>query len=301
MGQCRRRPPRASSATAAVNESAGAPPQSARGCTWVLVGSHDCPPSREEIRPHRSSRSSTLEPLARQTLRLPRLGQRHLRTRWLGGARRRRTRRMPPVRSSDSTGATTAGPGNRGGRVDGVGQRKAMRRAGPGRRRRYVAETQLVLGAAAGRLTGIERGLGLLGADDPHTLGRSPLALPLVPFVTLVHELPPLRRQRSLPVTPSDEGRCLITSVARHLASQPNPRRQPDPITPRAAPAPCAAPDRSISATCSWVTLSRSFSARSSSSEEMSPSFSRRRDPCGRPGAGCGRRPARPRPCGGQP
>lgn len=80
---------------------------------------------------------------------------------------RSRARAITPARSR--------GEGRQGdgiGRVDRVGQGKAVGRSGSARRRGYVAEAGLVVGAATGRGTSIEGGLGLLRPYDPNPLGR---------------------------------------------------------------------------------------------------------------------------------
>jgi hypothetical protein len=66
-------------------------------------------------------------------------------------------------------------PRNRRRRVDRVGQREAVLRPRPLRGGRDISEPQLVVGPAAGRLAGVQRGLGFLRPDDPNTLGRTAL------------------------------------------------------------------------------------------------------------------------------
>ena len=71
-------------------------------------------------------------------------------------------------------------------------------------------------------------------------------------------------------------------------------------IRPGGARALCG-PALSTAPTWSWVSFSRSFSTRSSSSEEMEPSFSGPRGRGGPSGEGCGWPPGPPRPCAGPP
>jgi hypothetical protein len=57
-------------------------------------------------------------------------------------------------------------------RVDRIGKRKAVGGPGAFRDRRYVTESQFVFGSPPCRLTRLEGGLRLLGADDPDPLRR---------------------------------------------------------------------------------------------------------------------------------
>jgi hypothetical protein len=87
-------------------------------------------------------------------------------------------------------GQGAAGHG-RGG-IDGVREWEPVGRARPFGSRGNVAETKLSLRSASGRLTGVQRLLGLIGSDDSDAFGRASI------FGTFAPLLLPLPHRRNL-------------------------------------------------------------------------------------------------------
>ena len=125
---------------------------------------------------------------------------------------------LRPPRPAGASASQRAGGVPRG-RVDRVGQREAMGGPGPGGRRRHVAEAELVVRPAPGRLAGVEGRLSLVGPDDPHPFGRWPLGEPIVPILALVHGASSLRHWSPCPPAPTRRP-CRIAQPRRSDGEQ---------------------------------------------------------------------------------